>query len=189
MSDSKLAWIETFTGKRFYLLEPRMEDVDIIDIAHSLSMQCRWTGHCKYHYSVAQHSYYCSLLGPKEDALQRLLHDASEAYIADMNRPLKHYTEAGEAYRRVEKPLQKLIYNAFGVSEVEAASVHRADNQMLYTEKGQLMTLVEWDVDWTGGQGAENLGSSSIVIEKMYPEIAEKLFLNRFQDLYTRRII
>jgi 5'-deoxynucleotidase YfbR-like HD superfamily hydrolase len=182
------AWIETYTGKKFYLLSPRIEDVDIKDIAHALSLLCRWTGHCKYHYSIAQHSYYCSLLGPEEEALYRLLHDASEAFMGDMNRPLKHFTPAGFIYRKQEKVVQEIIYQSFGLDAKEPSSVHVADNQMLYAEKKQIMSELAWDTDWTFGQGAEDLGVAGIAIEEWTPEKAETMFLKRFEELYNRRI-
>lgn len=188
MNDVNNAWIETYTGKKFYLLAPRIQDVDIRDIAHSSAMLCRWTGHCKRHYSIAQHSYYCSLIGPENEALHRLLHDASESYMGDMNRPLKHYTPAGSIYRKQEKEVQGTIYQAFGLDVIEPPSVHVADNQMLYAEKSQLMTSLRWDIDWTSGQGAENLGESKVVIERWSPDTAEKMFLSRFEELYKRRI-
>jgi 5'-deoxynucleotidase YfbR-like HD superfamily hydrolase len=186
--DAEKAWIETFTGKKFYLLEPRIEDIDVLDIAHSLALQCRWTGHCKYHYSIAQHSWYCSFIGPENEAFHRLNHDDSEAFISDLSRPLKHYTSAGEAYRAVEEPLQSLIYNRFGLSSIEPSSVKIADNQMLYAEKRQLMGLVPWDTDWTDGSGSENLGTADVLIEQWSPAHAEDMFLQRFQELYNRRI-
>jgi hypothetical protein len=188
MKKTDHAWIETFTGKKFYLLAPRTEDVDIRDIAHSSAMLCRWTGHCKHHYSIAQHSYYCSFLGPQREALHRLLHDASESFMGDMNRPLKHFTPAGSIYRSQEKEVQGVIYQAFGLSPIEPPSVHIADNQMLYTEKEQLMSGLKWDIDWTFGQGAENLGKSGIVIERWSPEEAESMFKNRFEELYKEKL-
>ena len=143
MDNLDSAWIETYTGKKFFLLNPRVEDIDILDIAHGLSLQCRWTGQCKFHYSIAQHSYYCSLLGPKEEALERLLHDASESFMGDMNRPLKHFTDAGASYCRQERVVQSVIRERFGLSlTIESPSVHIADNQMLYAEKRQLMTAL-----------------------------------------------
>jgi|SRR5579859_189219 len=178
------AYIATYTGKKFFLLNPRIEDIDIIDIAHALALQCRWTGHCKFHYSVAQHAYYCSLLGPENEAFHRLNHDDSEAYISDMNRPLKHYTEAGEAYMQVEEPLQGLIYDAFGLSRIEPASVKIADNKMLYTEKAQIMGYTFNEAEkWSPDEG-----QCSIVIERWSPEQAEHMFLERFYQLQKRRI-
>jgi 5'-deoxynucleotidase YfbR-like HD superfamily hydrolase len=183
-NDKSKAYIATYTGKQFFLLEPRLEDIDIIDIAHALSMQCRWTGHTKFHYSVAQHSYYCSFLGPDGEAFDRLMHDAAEAYIGDPNRPIKHYTEAGTAYRRQEAIIQKAIAERFGYSIVEPASVKLADNSMLYAEKDQLL-----HVDFPEAEDWERYDSNNgIVIEQWDIGRAVQMFLNRFEELYKGRI-
>jgi len=183
-NDTKKAYIGTYTGKQFFLLEPRLEDIDIEDIAHGLSMQCRWTGQSKFHYSIAQHSYYCSLLGPESDAFDRLMHDAAEAYIGDLNRPLKHYTEAGIAYRRQEAIVQKAIAQRFGFSVIEPESVKLADNSMLYAEKNQIMNLKFGEAEnWE--RYDENNG---IVIEPWTPYQAKETFLKRFNELYSRRL-
>ena len=62
---SPTGWIQTFTGKKFSPLEPRREDIDILDIAHSRSMQCRFNGHCRQFYSVAEHSVRVARILPK----------------------------------------------------------------------------------------------------------------------------
>lgn len=184
-NDAEKAFIATYTGKKFFLLAPRLEDVDIIDIAHALSLQCRWTGHCKFHYSVAQHSYYCSFLGPDTEAFDRLMHDASEAYISDLNRPLKHYTEAGVAYVRQEAIIQKVIAERFGFSAIEPPSVKLADNSMLYAEKAQIMGYKFEEAEhWTNNDDGKN----GVVIEQWTPAQAEKMFLDRFNELYSWRI-
>jgi hypothetical protein len=188
-NDVQKAYIATFTGKKFYLLEPRLEDIDIIDIAHALSLQCRWTGHCKFHYSVAQHSYYCSFLGLNSEAFDRLMHDASEAYIADVNRPLKHYTEVGIAYRKVEAGLQKAIAERFGFSIIEPQSVKIADNLMLYAEKAQIMGYKFNEAkDADGIVRMANEEKAPLLIEQWSPEHANTMFLQRFQELYKGRI-
>ena len=92
-------FIRTFTGRKFWPLSPRPEEIDIQDIAHALSLSCRWTGHTYCHYSVAEHSLRVSLLAQqlilaenssrnnvvitsaREIALWGLLHDASEASL------------------------------------------------------------------------------------------------------------
>src|SRR4029077_5060854 len=104
--DVDKAWIITFTGLKFYHLNPQPEMVRVEDIAHSLAQLCRWTGHTKFHYSVAQHSVYASLICPEEYAFDCLMHDSSEAYLGDMNRPLKHYTAAGPAYKEIEEKVE-----------------------------------------------------------------------------------
>jgi uncharacterized protein len=169
------------SGKKFFLLEPRVEDIDIIDIAHSLSQQCRWTGHCAYHYSVAQHSYYCSLIGPPEEAFVRLMHDASEAFISDLNRPMKHYTDAGDAYLKVEERIEEAIGKRFGFSKPWPESVKIADNIMLYAEKAQI-TAYRFDEseDWLEGRAPD----TDILISPWTCEVAESMFLGRFYELY-----
>lgn len=185
MNNVSKAYIITFTGKKFNLLEPRLEMIDFEDIAHSQAMQCRWTGHCKHHYSIAQHGYYCSFLGPEETALKRLVHDGSESYLGDMNRPLKHYTNAGDAYRRVEWPIQDLVYEAAGVSGPEDASVKIADEAMLYAELNQLLPPLDFEVS---NNPFGNSKAANIVIEEWSPKYAERMFAERFEQLHKRKI-
>lgn len=183
-NDVKKAYIATYTGKKFFLLEPRLEDIDIIDIAHALALQCRWTGHSKFHYSIAQHSYYCSFIGPDKEAFDRLMHDAPEAYISDLNRPLKHFTEAGVAYRRQEAVIQKAIAERFGFSIIEPPSVKLADNTMLYAEKKQIINCnFEEAEKWESYEGNQD-----VIIESWTTDQAEKMFLSRFQELYSGRL-
>lgn len=176
------AYIGTFTGKKFFLLKPRLVDVDIRDIAHGLALQCRWTGQSRFHYSIAQHCYYCSFLGPENEALDRLMHDAPEAYMGDMNRPLKHFTAAGPAYRRQEAVIQHVICRKYGLSLTEPDSVHIADQQMLSAERGQLMRLNFKISDIWQTRAAAN-----VKIARWTPEKAEKMFLKRFKELYKGR--
>jgi uncharacterized protein len=126
-------WIRTFTGKRFYPLQPRIQDIDITDIAHALSLQCRFTGHCTRHYSVAEHSLLVASLVPEEHQLQALLHDASEAYLTDVARPVKHSPEY-TFYRKVEKHVQSLIYEYFNCDPKEAPELKKADDAVLGLE-------------------------------------------------------
>ena len=81
MSERRGDWIQTYLGIQFWPLDPRPEEVMLFDIAHSLSNMCRFTGHCREFYSVAQHSVIVSQNVPREDAAWGLLHDASEAYM------------------------------------------------------------------------------------------------------------
>jgi uncharacterized protein len=178
------AYIVTYTGCKFNLLEPDSRDIDVVDIAHALAMQCRWTGHTKHHYSIAQHAYYCSFIGPDNEAFHRLNHDDSEAYIGDMSRPLKHYTEAGDAYRRVEWPIQNLIYESYGMSIVEPISVKLADEGMLYAEQQQLLPPLAFE---TSNVFKKSL-PAGIQIEEWTPKFAEKMWMDRFLELYKGRI-
>lgn len=135
--------IITFTGVRFAPLSPHAEGIRTADIAHSLSLLCRANGHFKQFYSVAQHSLNCAgeaagrgLSGKVQ--LACLLHDASEAYISDITRPVKRDLPE---YVAIEKRLQECIWDAFGISltSEEAAQVEAVDDAVLYAEFEQLM--------------------------------------------------
>lgn len=124
-------------GTRFNYLNPGSSKIEITDIAISLSKMCRFTGHCRGHYSVAQHSVLVSEMVSPQYALYGLLHDASEAYTGDINRPLKDLL--GSVFKDVEDRIQRAIYNHFGLSATEPHEVHHADMVMLVTEKRDLM--------------------------------------------------
>src|ERR1700674_199080 len=94
-------YMHTFWHHKFRVGWPLEEDVCIEDIAHSLSLLCRFTGHVKQFYSVGEHSVRVSYLCPPEYQLWGLLHDAGECYAGDVNRPLK-YSPGMEAYREYE---------------------------------------------------------------------------------------
>lgn len=171
------AWIQTYHGGVFHLLDPQPEEILIEDIAHALAMQCRFTGHTRWHYSVAQHSIYASQIVQKGFELEALLHDGSEAYIADLSRPLKHYTEMGTYYIVIEERIQSVLARKFGVPEQMSPEVKAADNALLYAEKAALMPPMEWDTRWGDGIVA------SITIEQWTPEEAEGRFLRRYAEL------
>lgn len=134
-------WFSTFTGRQFYLTDPHPDDVDIKDIAHALSMVCRFGGHIREFYSVAQHSVHCAELvaswHPQEIALQlyTLLHDASEAYLGDVVRPLKY---SMPNYLTLELTMQDMIYRGLGVSNPNVSEqqiIKSADDTLLMTER------------------------------------------------------
>jgi 5'-nucleotidase len=181
--DWSRAWITTYTGKAFYHLNPQPEQICIEDIAHALSMICRWTGHTKYHYSVAQHSVYVSYLVPFSDAKKGLLHDSPEAYLGDMNRPLKHYTEAGVVYTRIEESVEHAIFEKFGLTPGIPESVKVADTQMLYTEKDQLINPATSTM-YEAGKWGSSEKRANLRIVKWSPEEAERMFLDRFKELF-----
>lgn len=130
--------IRTYSGRLVDPLEVTHADIDISDIAHALSQICRFTGHCKEFYSVAQHSVHVSESCVPEYALQGLLHDASEAYLQDIASPLKR-SDVFALYRELEAKTQKLIYAHFGLPEEEPQEVKRADQELFHIEKISLM--------------------------------------------------
>lgn len=142
-------WIRTFTGKRFYPLKPTIEDIDILDIAHALSNQCRFSGHSKFHFSVAQHSVYVSqvvrsLGGSPTDIMWGLLHDASEAYLVDLPTPVKRQVVG---YNDSEKEVMDVIAKNFNLPEQMPKIVKMADEIMLATEARDLMgSPTDWNL-------------------------------------------
>lgn len=131
-------WIRTYTGIRFYPFDPRPEEIRIEDIAHSLSLQCRFTGHCNQFYSIAQHSVLVSYQCDIQDSLWGLLHDAAEAYLADVSWPVKQ-DAAMERYRQAERGIEIAIAKRFGLEAIIPRSVKLADEILLATEARDLM--------------------------------------------------
>jgi hypothetical protein len=172
------AWIQTFSNIKFDILNPKPEMVRIEDIAHALSLLCRFTGHTKFFYSVGQHSYLGSFLVPPKDGLWFLLHDASEAFLGDVSSPLKHLTPAGKAYLSLELRTMEVIIKRFGLSSVEPNSIRKIDRQMLYAEKALLMKKCNWDRLWWGQPK-----KAPIVIKEMSPREVEFEFLDRYYQL------
>lgn len=142
-------WIQTYTTKKFWPLSPRVEDVCIEDIAHSLSLQTRFNGHCRTFYSIAQHSVLAAreLLKATKDrtiAMQGLLHDASEAYICDLPRPIKSYITN---YKELEEQLMQCIAVKFNLNYPFHELVKKIDTVLLATEARDLMDgdcLAKW---------------------------------------------
>lgn len=140
-------FIETFSGNTFQPLDPVFADIRIEDIAHALAAQCRFSGHTRFHYSVAEHSVRVSegissgwfgLFNEKE-ALWGLLHDASEAYLVDLPTPLKLDPAIGLAYQRAETLLMKAVCKRFSLPEKQPGIVHMVDQALLATEVRDLM--------------------------------------------------
>lgn len=131
-------WIETYTGKKVYFLNPSPDQIDIRDIAHSLSNQCRFSGHTKRFYSVAEHSVRVSeaLRDNPILSLQGLLHDASEAYVLDVPSPVKQYLTN---YKEIEHELMTVIMAKFGSFWPLHTQVKEADSMLLKNEARALL--------------------------------------------------
>ena len=174
-----LPWITTFSGKQFFPTSPRQEDIDIIDIAHHLSLINRFTGATLEPYSVAEHSVRLSYLVKPENALWGLLHDASEAYLSDMSRPVKHETEIGKVYCEIEARVMEAICQKFGLASTEPEEIKLADNIMVMTEKRDLLKNNLNHPDW--GIDAEPLRNH--YIHPVTWRNAKSWFLKRYQEL------
>jgi uncharacterized protein len=137
------AFIETYSGVRFRPFVPRAEDIRLQDIAHALSHQCRFSGHCREFYSVAEHSVRVSWLlarwghsSPVQ--LWGLMHDASEAYLQDVAAPLKR-TPLFDGYRDAERDVMRAICDVFELPKKQPEVVKQADLALLSTEARDLM--------------------------------------------------
>lgn len=168
-------YVSTYLGNRFYPLEPRIVDVAIEDIAHGLAYQCRFNGQTSAFYSVAQHSLIVAALVPDELKFAALLHDAAEAYLGDMVKPLKVLLPA---FSEIEDNVSQIIGERFGVDLSHHPLIKRADLIALATEKRDLMPYSA--EPWTYLAGIE---PSSEVIQPMAPEEAKRAFLQRFAAL------
>lgn len=189
-----MSWMQTYTKKKFNLINPTPQMVCIEDIAHALSNICRFNGHCEIFYSVAQHSVFVSEICNKENALWGLLHDAGEAYYGDIITPMKDWWNQTEHLNRFLSKIDYVIFKHFLMlpqdyqwrytAEYMPKDVKLADNIMLATEKAQLMDdlgqVIKWDGCWNNGIGQP---MSDIEIKPLYPEAAEKLFLDTFEEL------
>lgn len=169
-------WIATYTGKKFVPLDPRVEDIDIRDIAHALANVCRFSGHVERFYSVGQHSVLASDYATSENKFGALLHDASEAYICDMSRPVKH-DPAMSAYREAEQRLMKAVEARFHVS-CDQPEIHDIDHRLLFTERRDLLPA---SPGWGGRWG--DIQPYPEVIVPWSPEKAKIEFLERFYRL------
>lgn len=178
--------IQTYSGKVVDFLNPEESMIDITDIAHALSMICRFSGNTTRFYSVAEHSINCSYIVPEHLALQALLHDATEAYVGDLNKPLKGICPN---YQDIEHHLWLVIANKFGVPEELDDMVKGADLMMLHEEKIQLLKPCKdphlWENLKNIHRGSlKELGHRSLS-ESIF-EYQERIFLERFHAL-TRR--
>lgn len=168
-------WMQTFTGRAFYPLDPQADDIVPADIAHALSLICRYGGHVLRFYSVAEHCVLMSHAVSPENALWALLHDATEAYVGDMIRPLK---VSMPAYRGVEDRLMGVICERFRLGPTCPAEVKVADTRILHDERDALMAPSHRP--WTALDGYEPLGAS---VEGWQPAEAEHRFLDRLNEL------
>lgn len=172
------SWIQTYTGIQFWPLDPRPEEIDIRDIAHALSLLCRFNGHCRRFYSVAEHSVHVSSIVTPEFGLWGLLHDAAEAYLSDIPQPVKqHLTH----FHQAESQMLLVIAEKFGLPANMPSDVDLADRIMLSTEK--LVLMGQEPAPWYGLPTP--LDSSKVVCHD--PEEAERVFLIRFEELQKIR--
>jgi len=177
-------WQLTHTGNRFWPADPRPEEVLLEDVAHALAYQCRFAGHTRNHYSVAQHCVLVSEMCDPRDALSGLLHDAAEAYVVDVPRPVKKLPELA-GYLEIEGRVFRAIAARFGIPAELPASVHRADGLIALAEMRDLLPAMrpEWD-DQNLVNGRNTAEAMALPEVKPWPAAyAKEQYLRRFAEL------
>lgn len=174
------AWIMTQSGRMFFFEKPDPRSIVIEDIAHALSQICRFTGHTCCHYSVAEHSLRVSWLAEKkygrQFALEGLLHDAAEAYVSDLNGPLKRLV--GDGYKKWEGIAEAAVANKFGFPASKTPEIKDCDGVVYLTEKRDLFP--PYNLPFTSYPDKYPLPD---LIVPMSSELAQLLFLHRFQEI------
>ena len=184
-------WIFTTTGGRYFPTTPRPEEVHIWDIAHALAYLNRYTGHARFPVSVAQHSVLCARLAPQWIALEALLHDAAEAYLGDVSRPVKQFLKTQVtrmdccSYCDLEKLNLDAISARFGLRwddetwrrirevdnlalAIEVRDAHCPEFHRLLEERG-----IRADPNWR--------------VQSITPQYAKRRFMEEFERLRRDR--
>ena len=178
-------FIQTLSGRRVNPLDASPEDIDPADIAGALGNICRFGGHSRGFYSVAQHSIIvCDLLEERgattDELLAALLHDAAEAYLGDLPHPIKHRSELGAAFREAEQRLEAVIAVRFDLPDAKAR-IKPLDRALLAAER-RIFSEESWH--WPELDEAERL---EIEIDPWPPELASSRFRERLDRLQAAR--
>ena len=162
------------SGAWFDFCAPALSEFTIDDIAHGLANICRYAGQCSRFYSVAEHSILVSDTA-KGFEFEALLHDAAEAFLGDITRPLKQMLPE---YKRIEAEVERAILDRFGVPSPLAPQIKQADLRVLAAEQKQIMP--EGTDGWVRGQKVE---PAPIVVRHLSPDEAKHVFLDRYEAL------
>lgn len=171
---SDTGWMQTFTGKAVWPDRLRMDDIDIADIAHALSMQCRYNGHVQAFYSTAEHCcHICDALKAPHEKAWGLMHDAGETYTGDIIHPLRRLCLK---VKRVERRIEQQIAVRYGLGD-EPPAVKAADTRILVNERTALMASPP--LPWVRTERLEPL---PVEIQAWAPERAKAEFLKRYEQ-------
>ena len=172
----------TYSGHYVNVVDPDVDTINIVDIAHALSQINRFGGHTRTPYTVAQHSVLVSQIVPIEYRLAALLHDAAEAYFGDMVYPIKYLPEIMQKYRDLEGGMQAAIFQRFGLPMAQSdecrAAIHEADLILLASERRDLMSP-----DRTPWPILHDIKPLAFRIRPLLSLSAEAEFLSRFKSL------
>jgi uncharacterized protein len=178
-------YLQTVSGRWVNPFDPDPSQLDAGDIARALANQCRFGGHSRVFYSVAQHSVIVSELveqrgGDVEDAFAALMHDATEAYLGDMPHPLKHRSPLGAAFKDAEDHLERALRERFGIKP-DVPEIKRVDRSLLATER---RTFSDETWHWPELEGVEPL---DLELKAWTPDEAAEAFARRYAELDARR--
>ena len=178
-------YLQTVSGRWVNPFDPDPDQLDAGDIARALANQCRFGGHSRVFYSVAQHSVIVSRLveergGAAEDAFAALMHDATEAYLGDMPHPLKHRSPLGAAFRDAEARLEVALRDRFRIKP-DVPAIKPADRALLATER-RAFSAEAWH--WPELEGVEPL---DLELTAWSPDAAAEAFARRYAELDARR--
>ena len=175
-------WIQTYTGKEMWFLEPAPDTIDIIDIAHSLSLKCRYNGHCRQFYSVAEHAILaCDLLKNEEPEVQMwgLLHESGEPYISDIPAPVKQYIPG---FIEIENRILLSVAIKFKLSFPMPKKIKEIDLALLHAESLEMMVTPSrpWDLP---------VPPADVIFHYWDPFVAKEEFLSRFNNLVSNMVL
>jgi uncharacterized protein len=178
-------YLQTVSGRWVNPFDPDPDQLDAGDIARALANQCRFGGHSRVFYSVAQHSVIVSELveqrgGDAEDVFAALMHDASEAYLGDMPHPIKHRSPLGAAFKAAEDHLEAALRERFRI-KADVPEIKRADRALLATER-RAFSAEDWH--WPELKGIEPL---ELELTALAPDAAARAFAERYAELDARR--
>lgn len=183
-------YIQTASGGKFWPLDPRTDEIYLTDIAESLSNICRYNGHCRHFYSVAQHSVLVSMMVPPEDAKWGLMHDAAEAYVGDVVYPLKRIFGFADAHVQTEEKILEHVAERFGLVPHMPASVKEVDALICGFEMRILMpgTVTEEHLEEPRYAKLDAFAEAFRVevgdLAPVDPVTAHRMFIRRFDHLF-----
>lgn len=169
--------VQTYSGRVLDFANPQMDQIHIEDIAHALSHVCRFSGNLTQFYSVGAHSLNVTGMVPAEHKLQALLHDATEAYMGDLPKPLKRLCRD---FQQIEDNLWEVIANKYCVPTELHDSVKLADMMMLKEESDRLLLTGPRDDLW---QDIRNIPNGNMFFLEEEPNKVRDIFLEKFESL------
>lgn len=189
-------YMHTAKGSKYYPFAPKPQDVHIYTIAHHLATIGRWNGATlrrskedsrfdQIFYSVAEHSVYvwryvCEELGRPDLGLYALLHDAAEAYVSDLIRPLKYSTAFFEPFKRIEEINERAIAERFNLTLPFPEEIKIADDAVCAAEASQIIVMKSSE-DWEIGKMYNDKRIAPYIIEMLEPTRARDLFLDTYK--------